>query len=76
MILTRKQRTKVFREQVEDEWKEKFWKFIEDNLEQPWNWSYLSSNLNITFDILNIFDVVENFDILITSSFNENGGFS
>ena len=52
MIRTRQYRTKVFRKQVEDEWTETFWKFIEDNLEQPWNWSYLSSNPNITFDIV------------------------
>ena len=50
MILTRKHRTKKFRDQVEYEWKERFWKFIEDNLEQPWDWSCLSQNPNITFD--------------------------
>mgnify|MGYP001476511884 CR=1 FL=1 len=33
-------------------------------------------NVNVTFDIFNIFDAVENFDILIASSFNENGGLS
>ena len=52
MIRTRKQRTKFFREQLEHEWIEKFWKFIEDNLENPWNWGCLSMNPNITFDIV------------------------
>ena len=50
MIRTRKQRTKFFRDQVECEWKEKFWKFIEDNPNKPWDWRYLSENPNITFD--------------------------
>ena len=52
MNRTRKYRTECFREQVEHEWKEKFWKFIEDNLEQPWDWIALSRNPNITFDIV------------------------
>ena len=52
MIRTRKHRTECFREQVEHEWTEKFWKFVEDNLDKPWNWGYLSSNPNITVDIV------------------------
>ena len=52
MVFTRKQRTKIFRDQVEHEWKEKFWKFIEDNLDKPWSWRWLSQNPNITFDIV------------------------
>ena len=52
MILTRKQRTNVFIKQIEHEWTEKFWKFVEDNLDKPWNWSWLSSNPNLTFDIV------------------------
>ena len=52
MNRTRKYRTECFREQVEHEWKEKFWKFVEDNLEQPWDWRGLSANPNITFDIV------------------------
>jgi len=44
MVFTRKQRTNVFRKQLEHEWKEKFWKFIEDNLDKPWNWNDLSQN--------------------------------
>ena len=52
MILTRKQRTNVFREQVKKEWTEKFWKFIEDNLDKPWDWNSLSEHPNITFDIV------------------------
>ena len=52
MIRTRKYRTECFRKQVQHAWKEKFWKFVEDNLEQPWDWRGLSSNPNITFDIV------------------------
>ena len=56
MIRTRQYRTKVFREQVEDEWKEKwkeqFWNVIEDNIDKPWNWICLSKNPNITIDIV------------------------
>ena len=51
-ITPRKQRTKVFRKQVECEWTEKFWKFIEDNLDKSWDWRCLSANPNITFDIV------------------------
>ena len=52
MIRTRKQRTNVFREQIEHEWEEKFWKFVEDNPDKPWDWIALSRNPNITFDIV------------------------
>jgi len=52
MNRTRKQRTQIFRKQIEHEWTEKFWKFVEDNLDKPWNWGYLSSNPNITFDMV------------------------
>ena len=52
MIRTRQYRTKVFRKQVEDEWVDKFWKFIEDKPEQYWGWFCLSRNPNITFDIV------------------------
>ena len=47
---TRQYRTKCFREQVDKEWSEHFWKFIENNLDKPWNWGLLSWNPNITFD--------------------------
>ena len=52
MIGLRQYRTKVFREQVEKEWTEYFWKFIEDNIDKPWHWGCLSYNPNITFDIV------------------------
>ena len=45
-------RTKVFREQVEDEWVDKFKNFFEDNLDKPWDWGILSGNPNITIDIV------------------------
>ncbi len=44
MIRTRQYRTNVFREQVEKEWTEYFWKFIEDNFDKPWDWRELSYN--------------------------------
>ncbi len=50
-ITPRQQRTKIFRKQVEYEWKEKFRKFIEDNLDKPY-WRWLSQNPNTTFDIV------------------------
>jgi len=36
MIRTRKERTKIFREQVEHEWKEKFKNLFESNPDKPW----------------------------------------
>ena len=50
--MKRTHRTKLFREQVEDEWTEHFWKFIENNIDKPWDWKWLSQNPNITFDII------------------------
>ena len=52
MIRIRQYRTNVFREQIEHEWKEKFWKFIENHPDKPWKWNWLSQNPNITFDIV------------------------
>ena len=52
MNRTRKQRTQIFRKQIEHEWTEKFWKFVEDNPDKPWAWSCLSRNPNITFDMV------------------------
>ena len=50
MIRTRKERTKIFREQVECEWHDHFKKFIEDNQDKSWWWDRLSANPNITLD--------------------------
>ena len=54
MIRTRKHRTKCFRKQVEKEWTKKYWRFIENNQDKPWEWGWggLSRNPNITFDIV------------------------
>ena len=52
MILTRKERTKNFRKQVEHEWNVKYKNFIENNLDKPWNWGSLSANINTTFDMV------------------------
>jgi hypothetical protein len=52
MIGLRQYRTKVFREQVEKEWTEKYWKFVKDNIDKPWQWDWLSLNPNITFDMV------------------------
>tara|TARA_Y100000310_G_scaffold204024_1_gene204316 strand:+ start:191 stop:427 length:237 start_codon:yes stop_codon:yes gene_type:complete len=45
MIGLRQYRTKVFIEQVEEEWKEKFKNFFKNNLDKPWNWYWLSRNI-------------------------------
>ncbi len=35
-----------------DEWSDKWFQFIKDNPDKPWNYDYLSSNLNITWEIV------------------------
>ena len=50
MTQTRHHRTKCFRKQVKKEWEKHFWKFIEDNIEKPWSWKWLSSNPNLPLD--------------------------
>ena len=50
MFITRKERTTFLRKQVEDEWNTKFWTFIEENDDKPWDWNSLSKNPNITLD--------------------------
>ena len=44
MIRTRKERTKLFRKQIEHEWTDRFLKFIEDNPDKPWDYTYLSQH--------------------------------
>ena len=52
MLRTRKYRTKIFREQIEHEWKEKFKNLFEGNLDKPWDWRLISDNPNITWEII------------------------
>ena len=51
MPLSRKKRTSLFRKQVETEWSEYYWKFL---LKHPdkLDWERISSNPNITMDII------------------------
>ena len=52
-----------------NEWSEKWFQFIVDNSDKPWNYSSLSLNPNITWDIVkNNSDKPWDYDIL---SFNE-----
>ena len=37
---------------LEDEWTQHWFQFILDNLDKPWDWSYLSGNPNITWEII------------------------
>ena len=51
MVIPRKKRTSLFRQRVEKEWSEYFWKFVlkhSDRIE----WSWISRNPNITMDII------------------------
>ena len=51
MPLSRKRRTSLFRQLVEKEWREYYWKFVlkySDKL----NWERISRNPNITMDII------------------------
>ena len=51
MGISRKKRTSLFRNQVEKEWSEYYWKFL---LKHPdkLNWEWISCNPNITMDII------------------------
>jgi len=52
MYVTRSERTKNFRDNVEQEWKAKYKHFFESNLDKNWDFSNLSANDNIKFDIV------------------------
>lgn len=52
MYVTRSERTKKFRDNVEQEWKAKYKHFFESNLDKDWNVDNLSMNHNIKFDIV------------------------
>ena len=56
MGISRKKRTSLFRNQVEKEWSEYYWKFL---LKHPdkLNWEWISCNSNITMDLIE-----KNFD--------------
>ena len=52
MVIPRKKRTSLFRQRVEKEWSEYFWKFVLKYSDKPWNWNYISFNPYITMDII------------------------
>ena len=46
-------RTCEVRNAIHKEWYDKYWQFIIDNPDKPWDWDYISENPNITMkDIL------------------------
>ena len=50
--MSRLQRTQQFRKTVEKEWTLKYWNFIQETPDKPWNWEWISKNPNITMDII------------------------
>ena len=50
--MSRLQRTQQFNKKVEKQWAQKYWDFIQENPDKPWNWMYISKNPNITWDII------------------------
>ena len=50
--MTRSNRTNHFRNLVEKQWHNKYWTFIIDNPDKPWDWNWISRNTNITWDII------------------------
>ena len=52
IMYTRKKRTKQYRNDINDAWYKKYFKFIQDNPEKPWDWYGISENPNITMKIV------------------------
>jgi len=50
--MSRLTRTKQYRENVKKQWALKYWDFINDNLDKPWDWNWISKNSNITWNII------------------------
>ena len=50
--MSRIKRTQQFRKTVEKEWSIKYWNFIQENTDKPWDWPIISENPNITMDII------------------------
>ena len=49
MVIPRKKRTSLFRQRVEKEWSEYFWKFVLKYADKL-DWDFISMNPNITMD--------------------------
>ena len=47
-MVTRVDRTRKYRNEVIKAWHDKYWSFIEDNMDKPWDWDGISCNPNIT----------------------------
>ena len=50
--MSRVKRTQQFRKTVEKQWTLKYWNFIQENPDKPWDWRAISMNPNITMDII------------------------
>ena len=50
--MSRTKRTKEFRNLLKKRWTQKYWSFIQENKDKPWDWNYISYNPNITMDII------------------------
>jgi len=49
-MLTRKERTEIFNDNINIVWKKYYLKFIKDNIDEDWDWGCISENLNITIE--------------------------
>jgi hypothetical protein len=44
-MLTRTERTKQIRKLIDKQWNERFFKFIRDNPDKPWDWRGISEQI-------------------------------
>ena len=47
-------RTTALRKTIQHEWHERWWQFILDNPDNPWEWTGISLNPNLTMDFINV----------------------
>ena len=52
-MVTRVDRTCKYRNEVFKAWHDKYWSFIEDNMDKPWDWDWISRNPNLTMEMIN-----------------------
>ena len=45
-------RTEEYRTKINDLFCQKFWQFILDNPDKPWDWEWISKNPNINWEII------------------------
>ena len=50
--MSRTQRTKQYRDFVKQGWSRKFWSFIEETHDKPWDWLWISGKEEITLEII------------------------